>query len=209
MRCCGCRHHVFMVNGLVPAAAAVAALSTADSAFTRLLATCAVQVGSRVEVDTSRCPPTVGRRVWQYWQRARLSVHPDSRDPVRVHTQVFTARAASPEDRSMDLMRTVVDELSGWNGIGPVVAAVTGGDRDTAHAVAAACGWSVEPDNNHTRYRLSAPTAGCPALFGGPAMLRETARWVELVVNYAQWRDRRARRLVSVCVTSESAWPSP
>lgn len=83
-------------------------------------------------------------------------------------------------------------------------------DHELIRRRAAAWACHIETTGHKTVITLEVPsTTGWGSCWGGITSPHELRRRITIETNHAAWRDRRARRLVSVRVVADELWADP
>lgn len=162
-------------------------------------------------VRLSDLPPQERKGLGEYWEKcqqfwADLDAGREPGPWLAVQRQIVDARQRRGED--------LVDELEALlrvGAFGSVVEYFCDNDPDPEKVLRLATDVGGELNDTKLGRELTLVVDGelvWDEVLGGPAGPGEWSRTFRLEVSHAKWRDRRARRLISVQVYADEVWPA-
>lgn len=169
-----------------------------------------VELGVRVEVDLEAADtivPGSARVLTDYWRKAQemlsdLAAGREREDAVVMRRVIAAKRQTDTKSGRADL----ADELFALTGHPRLVRAVGILESAPNWKELARVG-TLRQGESTSSISVTLPSQGLPEQLGGARARNEVRRRVTVEASHAQWRDRKARRLVSVNVSADEVWP--
>ena len=170
-----------------------------------------VTVGNQVEVDllaADAAAPGSAAVLAEYWTRTRvmlddLAAGVDRPDARLTRRTVVSARQIDTKAERRDLG----EELAVLTGH-PLLTRAAGILETKPDWKMVGKAGTVTRSASTSTVTVAVRGQGLPEPLGGARGRNEIVRHVSIEASHAAWRDRKARRLVSVAVTVDEVWPA-